>query len=507
MAGKSYPLSVIISAVDRISGPMRAIAARMKGFSQSVNNRLGMAQFQRGIKDAGTHFRKAGDAFGYIGRMARTAAVAIGAAGAAAAFSVKAFADYASEFQDLSLQTAISAETLQGWSFGAQQSGVEAAQFSNTLRIFAKNLGAAMAGTGAAKPVLKAMRIAFKDANGNLRTTADLLPEIADKIAKIKNPAIQAAAAARIFGKSGVQLLPWLKLGSAGIAELEKRSKQLGGTLSNETILAGEAFGDQLAEVSLAAKGVRNTLVGALLPALSTLATKTTEAIVQNLPQIKEWASAFGDKLPERIRGIATGFEDISSAISPLIGFLSSLNDTFGLMNLAIGIMATMIAAKLIIGIAALAQAFAALGVAMGATPIGLIIVGLGAIVLAGLAIYRNWDRIAKWWGEKMAGIEETVRRLAYVFKLMNPFGWLADSAKRVGESIKQYIPDWMRNIGSGLGRLDRYQGAAAVGSAPKQQVHVQVDMKGLPKGTDVKTQSAGGANFTVNQGFAQGTW
>ena len=60
-----------------------------------------------------------------------------------------------------------------------------------------------------------------------------LLPEeqfrrFADRIAAIQNPTERAAAAVKIFGRTGIDLLPLLLQGSDGIAKWEARARALG---------------------------------------------------------------------------------------------------------------------------------------------------------------------------------------------------------------------------------------------------------------------------------------
>ena len=65
------------------------------------------------------------------------------------------------------------------------------------------------------------------------RAWPDLLPEeqfrrIADRIAAIENPTERAAAAVKIFGRNGTELMPMLLQGADGIAKWEARARALG---------------------------------------------------------------------------------------------------------------------------------------------------------------------------------------------------------------------------------------------------------------------------------------
>lgn len=504
--GKSFPLSVIISAVDRISGPMRAIAGRVRGFQESLGSRLGLARFQTGIDGMNKSLAKAGDHFGSIARMARNAAIAIAAVTAAAFASVNAFAAQGDEIAKTADRLGISAETLQEWRFAAERSGVDQGVFNNALKDFNKNIGQAAAGTGEAKDVIAAMDISLRDATGNVRSMDDLLPEVADKLAGVRSASLRAAAAGKIFGEEGgAKLVNMLALGSKGIDDLRARARELGIVMSQQSARDAEEFADRMTDVKSAMLGLRVSIGGALLPVLSKLADQLTETIVRYRPQIEAWSAAFAKDLPARIEALVGFMQDLGAAIGPIISVMSWLNDVFGLVNLGMAAFAALIAGKLVLGIAALTSAMATLGITMAATPIGWIIGLVTALTLAGIALYNNWDKISAWWGGIWGGMKDSVSSLVDFVTQYNPLTMLANGARELGETVRQYLPDWvLERIGAQPAA--QVTPAAQVGraaAAGQQTVRVEVDLNNLPRGTNVNTSSNGNAQFDVNQGFA----
>jgi hypothetical protein len=111
------------------------------------------------------------------------------------------------------------------------------------------------------------LHVAMRNSNGTLRKSTDLLPELADKLAGIKNPMIQAQLATEIFGGAGDALLPFLRQGSKGIADLTTKASAYWNETAKDQKIAHD-FTVQQGELTLATMGLTTALGEHLLPAL-----------------------------------------------------------------------------------------------------------------------------------------------------------------------------------------------------------------------------------------------
>jgi len=502
---KKFNIAVVVEAIDKLSGPMRRAASSLRQFAfvtettsalGRLGDRLGVPVFNAGMKEAGKHVGDLTDSVRGMWGMARTAAFALTAVAGSALLATNAYAEYTGKIHDQARATGISAKALQGWAYVAKQSGIEADKFFVAMKIGSKNIGLAAVGQGKAKDVLSGFGISIRDATGHIRSMDALLPEIADKLKRLKSPQLQAAAAAKIFVKSGADMLPMLLEGSAGIKAMTERARELGLVLSNDAIAQGDDLGDSMDDVKASLLGVRNTIFKELAPTLIMLARRFSDFVVQNRPQIEAFARVLADKLPGALDQIGASFAALHAIVSPFLSVLGFLNDLFGATNLVAALLAVTVAVNVTSAIMELIPLVKDLSVALMTTPVGWIVASLAALALAAMAIYNNWDKLVDWWGR----IWETIGGTVY----------------NAVQRIKSILPDWLLRALGGGGTVSvqtqpqQFTPAAQLGQQAarggrQDYVRVQVDMNNMPAGTRVSTDSSG-LPLDLFQGFALAT-
>ncbi len=500
-ATKGFPLKVILTAIDRLSGPVMhaastvrrlgTAAAGVRGTFASLGGRLGLPVFNASMNEANKHFGKFTDVAGSAWRAAQRLGIAVGIAAGAALYATNSYAEYTGVIYDQVKVTGLSAESLQAWGYAAKQNGTEASAFYSAMKIGSKNIGLATIGQGKAKEVLRGLGIQLKDTTGEFRSMDSLLPEIADKIKRLRTPQLQAAAAAQIFGKSGADMLPFLLEGSDGIKALSDRARELGLVLSNDAIDKGDQLGDTIDEARGAMLGMRNTIMAELAPTIILLARQFTDFVVQNRPQIQAFATMLATNLPTAIDKVGASFAALRALVEPFVSVLGFLNDVFGVSNLLLEGLAVTIAVKLVAAVTALTPAVIALGTALLTTPIGWIIAGLTAISLIALAVYNNWDKVKQWWVGFIDWLVPKIEWLADKLLMLSPAGLFLKGAKFVGGLLSDE-----QSATAGAEQIGRQ---AAGGK--QDTVKVTVDLNNLPAGSRVATENSGTV-FDLNQGY-----
>jgi len=212
--------------------------------------------------------------------------------------------------QDMSDRTGVSVEKLAGLTQIAAASDVSLETLAKSLY----KLGVAAVKT---PEIFEAFGISVNDASGKLKSSDALFAESADIIAGISDPARQAAAATALFGKAGLELLPVLKTGSAGMKAWADDTKRLGGETSTAVAKLSGDFNDNLQRVGLVFKGITNDMLGGLLPAFNLLLGTFIE-----FAAIAREGGNSADKAKE-------GFSGIGSVLETVINIVGAVGNVF----------------------------------------------------------------------------------------------------------------------------------------------------------------------------------
>lgn len=258
------------------SGAIRAGRAFVELFADDSKLVRGLKAAQAKLKAFGASVRAAGTKMMGLG-----AAVAAPLAGAA-----KVFSDMGDQIAKMSARTGISVESLSELAYAAELSGTNLEGLEIGVRKMQKTLVNAASGSKSAQDALKMLSLTVEDLDG-------LSPEkqfklIADRLSKIEDPTVRAAAAMEIFGRSGTELIPLMSAGAAGIEELQQQARELGLTMSSEDAKAAEIFNDTLGTLWKVLKMAAFTIGSALAPALQEAAQWITKVVVCATAWIKE---------------------------------------------------------------------------------------------------------------------------------------------------------------------------------------------------------------------------
>ena len=219
----------------------------------------------RGIEKAG---RDANSTLGGMGNIlggltGGVLALGAGLSAAGLAAFAKGAIDAADNLRDLSQKTGVSVENLSRFQQAAEKSGTTVEVVGKGLVKLGRNMvEAAETGKGPAADALKYLGISAVDAAGKLRSTDQVMLEIADKFQRMPDGARKSQLAIDLLGKSGADMVPMLNEGRQAI-------ERLAATMSTEFANKADAYNDSLAATRAVFGQIGMEIANQLLPYLS----------------------------------------------------------------------------------------------------------------------------------------------------------------------------------------------------------------------------------------------
>ena len=160
----------------------------------------------------------------------------------------------------------------------AAEAGVGTQQLETAVGKLNQRMAEAAAGNEKSARLFAAMGIEIRNAAGELRSTEDVLGDVADRFAAYGNTAEKGALAARLFGEEvGRKLVAYLSQGSSGL-------RQFTG-LTEDTVREAKRAQNEIDRLATSFERLKNKLIGETIPAVNNT--------VETMSRI-DWRKIFG---------------------------------------------------------------------------------------------------------------------------------------------------------------------------------------------------------------------
>ena len=412
----------------------------------------------------------------------------LGAAGSVAGMFelVHKFAENTEVLDQAAQKIGTTTGALQTLDYAAKQTGLDTDSFNRGLTILNKNLGEA--GTGQNKnlrTLLDHLHISLRDTKGNVIGAAAALPALEKAFYDTHDAAQKAYIAQLMFGRSGLDMIPFLDEGPAKIAELQAQFAKLGYTPTGADKVNADKFNESWRMMETAVGGFTDELGAKLMPVLTPIIDKMTDWIAAN----KDWIST---DISGAVEEMATDFEAWLASMGGIKGVTKEIktfgHDVHGIVvdlggtktvGAALGLVEV---SSLAPGILAAGKAIKILSLILLDNPVGMALTG---IALASYEIYENWNKIT-------GAINDAIAR------------WEAYNSET--NAGKDAIDEEGGNFSRETDYLNAHRTTAAVlnrhtpipgipGRASAGQtgsIQADITLHGFPAGTAVKTSSSG---------------
>lgn len=430
----SRKFQAVISVDDRTAGPLAAIAIRLRAIA-------GMSGMDRIRASALNAQRALGSFAGTVGRLATVAGIAAGGAAIGFVAAMNSAAALGGELSDLADRLGISVEDIQAYGFAFAQSGASSETFIASMERLNRGLSDAAAGRNQqVASLFQRLGISLRGANGQIRTAADVLPQLAEAFKRNENGALRTRMAMLLFGRAGGPLITGLVTGSEGLREQTARWRELDGQITSGNVNSLDAVGDSMSEVTTALLGVRNAIAVRLVPVLAPL-----------FSDLATWIAANRDLIAANVQGWVEGivtwlrqidFAQVREGLNQFLAVAERVYNAIGGWRGVIVGVAAVITGPLLLAITTLTAALLT-------NPIG---AAVAAIALAASMIYLHWDGIVEFfqgiWDSISAGWDRFVNS-EQMQETQRVFAAIARGIMAVWEPLESFFTGLWSGIAS----------------------------------------------------------
>ena len=330
-----------------------------KGQLKQVGN-VKLRAMSEQFKQLGTSLEKAGQAMRGFSAAGAAATTAI------AALAVKS-GEWADDLNTMSKIYGISTTELQKYSAAANLVDVSVETIASTHRRLTKAMAGTEDETGAQAEAFAKLGIETTNADGSLRDADTVWQETIAALGNMENETERDAIAMELMGKSASELNPLIEDGGETYQKMAETMQKYGlDFIDEDTLAKANEFNDTL-----------DTMKALGMTALQTVGAQLAGYLAPALAKVADLVGKFAGwlaQLDPRVLTIIATIGGVMAVVAPLL---------IGLGKVAFAISSIM-------------NLMAVIGPAIGGivAALGPVILIIGAVVAAGILLYKNWDTI-----------------------------------------------------------------------------------------------------------------
>lgn len=286
-----------------------------------------LTKFTEGMTKAEAQARKTADKIEGSMDFAKKAIASLGIGLTAAKLVefAKHTVDSADELGKMAQKTGIATEELSKLKYNAELSDVSTKSLTVGVKKLSQEMIASGDATGKTAKIMAAMGV------DTTKGVTPAMEKIADVFAAMPDGATKTALAVELFGKSGMELIPMLNQGAAGMKKMGEEAEKLGLVLNGETAKAAEMVNDNLKAVKAASQGTALAVLTQLSPAMVRITEAMKQAATESGLLKAVWvamggiaAEALGlndsdaKRVKDKIRDVQSRLEDMGETMSTL---------------------------------------------------------------------------------------------------------------------------------------------------------------------------------------------
>jgi hypothetical protein len=326
-----------------------------------------------GLDDAAKKVKEFGEGVAKVG-------AAIAAAGALVTLPFdkagEQFAEMGERMVNMAARTGVSVEALSALGYAADQTGTDLIAVEDGIKHMQREMVAAAQGNQEALVSFNQLGLSVQ-ALGRLKPDQQL-GAVANAIARIPNPTLQAATAIKLLGRNSTQLIPLIE----NFGALTKEAEEFGLITSTESAEAGQKLGQSMKLLTAVVRDLSEAVGEALAPMFEEFSMSASRVI----NRVRAWVAA-NKPLINQVYNVAFAVAAGGAAIAAFGAAVAAAGVILGGIIATVGALVTAFSAVGAVFTTALpiASALAAI-----TSPLGFFIAMLtAAVALGGVFLYK----------------------------------------------------------------------------------------------------------------------
>lgn len=206
----------------------------------------------------------------------------------AVALWAKNILDAHEQVEKMSQKLGIGVRELSQYKYALDQSDVSMQAFGVGVKTLSQRMVEASDASGKAGKIMATLGVDLS------RGTAPAIEKIAEVFKLLPDGATKAALAVELFGKQGMEMIPFLNQGTAGIRAMKEEALRLGIVMDEQATKAAERFNDNMKTIKASGERLGVTLVNDLAPSITRISNAMREAAIQGGALRAAWVGLGG---------------------------------------------------------------------------------------------------------------------------------------------------------------------------------------------------------------------
>lgn len=221
----------------------------------------------------------------------------------------------------LSIQLGIADHTLEAWGMAATHAGGSIGILSTGMQTLSRHLEGLGSGSEESVELFNKLGSGMSTVEMAGLDTEQAIRLIADRFANMNDGAEKSRLALDLLGRSGLQLLPILNQGSAGLDQAAAKAREFGVSLTDTQRASLDRYDQAVDNMSSALDGFKNSVAAAFAPSL----TKNVEWMTSAISYGKSIFTAFANEA-EKLFVVLGGLAAITELVGKQIFSMSVLS-------------------------------------------------------------------------------------------------------------------------------------------------------------------------------------